>query len=211
MTPGQFMEKATTNGIRISIAGSDLDVRSVQPLTDDQLDFLKRHKSRLIAELNSEAGADAKLLEALSTACHGLPIAPTEVREALAPEDVDDWLKGNISSETLAAFAQSMVQRREMDQGKAPAQYTERAVCKQCGPVWLWFAGEVLGCPWCWNRIAGRPIPHPQSVHCGDCAHFKRIDHPNLGHCAKGQPEAIAGLWDTDRRMCSRWQSIHSK
>ncbi|MCU7873576.1 MAG: hypothetical protein KZQ91_12615 [Candidatus Thiodiazotropha sp. (ex Lucinoma borealis)] len=42
-------------------------------------------------------------------------------------------------------------------------------------------------------------------VTCGDCMHFKRTDHPHLGHCAKGEPEAIAGLWDTDRRYCARF------
>ncbi len=46
-------------------------------------------------------------------------------------------------------------------------------------------------------------VNHP--VICGDCIHFERIDHPHLGHCAKGEPEAIAGLWDTDRRYCERF------
>jgi hypothetical protein len=80
---------------------------------------------------------------------------------ALAPDDIEDWHKGDISTETLAAFARSLVQRREMEQGNVPANYTERATCKHCGPIWLWFAGDVLGCPWCWNRAAGRPIPRP--------------------------------------------------
>jgi len=44
-----------------------------------------------------------------------------------------------------------------------------------------------------------------RSVHCGDYIHFERIDHPRLGHCAKGEPEAIAGMWDTDRRYCERF------
>jgi len=44
-----------------------------------------------------------------------------------------------------------------------------------------------------------------RSVYCGECIHFERIDHPHLGHCAKGEPEAIAGLWGTDRRYCERF------
>ena len=43
-------------------------------------------------------------------------------------------------------------------------------------------------------------VKHP--ITCGGCIHFERIDHPHLGQCAKGEPEAIAGLWDTDRRYC---------
>lgn len=47
------------------------------------------------------------------------------------------------------------------------------------------------------------PPPEPDyTATCGACRHFQRIDHPNLGHCAQGEPEAIAGLWDTDRRWC---------
>jgi hypothetical protein len=148
---------------------------------------------------------DSRLLEALAAACRGLFTTPAEVWEALAAEDIEDWRNGSISNDALAAFARSLVQRREMDQGKRPAHYTEHATCKQCGPIWLWFSGRMLGCPWCWNRAAGRPIPRPKPVQCGDCAHFERIAHPHLGHCAKGEPEVIAGLWDTDLRGCARW------
>lgn len=163
------------------------------------------------ADIADSAKDDSKFLETLSSACRGLPITSTEVRDALAPEDIEDWCNGDISFDTLAAFARSLVQRQEMEQGKVPAHYTERATCNHCGPIWLWFAGEVLGCPWCWNRAAGRPIPRPKSLHCGDCAHFERIDHPHLGHCAKGEPEATAGLLDADDRACSQWQSIDRK
>lgn len=45
----------------------------------------------------------------------------------------------------------------------------------------------------------------PPSVNCCDCVHFHRIDHPNLGHCSQGQPEAIAGNWDDDSRWCKEF------
>jgi len=91
--------------------------------------------------------AASKLLESLTDACRDLPITPAAVRDALAPEDIEDWRKGEITRETLAAFARSLVQRPDMGEGKRPAHYTERATCKHCGPIWLWFFGEVLGCP----------------------------------------------------------------
>lgn len=50
------------------------------------------------------------------------------------------------------------------------------------------------------------PLTGNQWVRCGECQHFRRIDHPNLGHCASGEPEAIAGLWDTDRRWCESFE-----
>ena len=51
------------------------------------------------------------------------------------------------------------------------------------------------------------PVTASHSIACGDCSYFERIDHPHLGHCIKGGPEAIAGLWDTDRRYCERFLS----
>lgn len=44
-------------------------------------------------------------------------------------------------------------------------------------------------------------------ISCGECAYFERTEHPHLGHCAKGEPEAIVGLWDADHRYCGHYQS----
>jgi len=143
--------------------------------------------------------------QALYLSCLGLPIEPDEVLRHLSTDDIEDWHKGEICTDVLTAFARSLIQRQEMDQGKRPAHYTEHASCKHCGPIWLWFFGKVDGCPWCWNRKAGKPIPRPVSVHCGNCIHFERTNHPHLGHCAKGEPEAIAGLWDSDQRYCEHY------
>jgi hypothetical protein len=150
----------------------------------------------------SQSDEGSRLLEVLSFASNELNISSTEVRDALAPEDILDWRDGKLTEENLAAFARLLVQRREMDRGQRPARYTEVATCRQCGPIWLWFPGEVLGCPWCWNRVSHRPIPRPGPVRCGNCAHFRRRGRSKLGHCARGEPEALGGLWDSDWRSC---------
>lgn len=52
------------------------------------------------------------------------------------------------------------------------------------------------------------PEPEPDyTTTCGACRHFERTSHPRLGHCSKGEPEAIAGLWDTDHRYCEQYLS----
>ena len=61
---------------------------------------LKPDNSADIADI---AERDSKLLEALAGACQDLLIAPIEVRDALAPEDVECWANGDISTDTLAA------------------------------------------------------------------------------------------------------------
>ncbi|MEJ1381089.1 MAG: hypothetical protein RPT95_09010 [Candidatus Sedimenticola sp. (ex Thyasira tokunagai)] len=50
-----------------------------------------------------------------------------------------------------------------------------------------------------------KPVATNNPITCGDCIHFERIGHPHLGHCAKGEPEAIAGLWGSDRRYCEQF------
>lgn len=145
---------------------------TVNPYTHNTHNTQKPPEPGNCADIADSAYRDSdeessKLLETLADACWGLSITPVEVRDALAPEDIEDWRNGDITGDTLAAFARSLVQRREMDQGKRPAHYTEQATCKHCGPIWSWFSGEVLGCPWCWNRAADKPIPRPHAVYCG--------------------------------------------
>jgi len=150
------------------------------------------------------------IIETISNITANLPITVNEFINILSDDDIKDWSEGYLSNECLKAFAQSFIQRREMTQGIIPSSYTKPAVCKQCGPVWLWFTGEVQGCPWCWNRTEGSPIPRPQVIQCSNCIHFDRIDHPNLGHCTNGRLEPIAGLWDSDQRTCLQWQPLKS-
>lgn len=151
---------------------------------------------------------NSKLLEVLADACRGLDITPAEVKQALAAEDIDGWRNGAITADAFASYAGMIVQRRKMDQGKRPEHYTEPATCKNCGPVWLWFSGTVLGCPWCRNATASNPIPRPSRVRCEECRHFQRTQHAHLGHCSAKEPEPPAGLCNSDKRFCERFLPV---
>ena len=152
---------------------------------------------------------DSRLLEALARVCRGLSIKPREVRDALAPEDIEGWRCGEVDGESLAAFAASRDQRREMERGICPASYTEQATCAQCGPIWLWTPGEVLGCPWCWNRIRGLPILRPQPVQCGECRHWipdSIGDGSGIGTCeVGGPPPGQMPAYPRAERICDQW------
>jgi hypothetical protein len=151
------------------------------------------------------------LNNAIVAAVGDLPIAANEIRAALDKDDIENWSESKTSTKSLVGKAIIALARTDINQGNIPAYFTKSAVCALCGPVWLWFEGSVAGCPWCVNRINDLPIPRPRLVCCDDCKHFKRIDHPHLGHCAKGEPEAISGLWDTDRRNCDRWREASER
>jgi len=47
--------------------------------------------------------------------------------------------------------------------GIAPQHYTAVTHCRYCGSVPLWpgVSEKVQGCPWCFNRHKGLPIPRP--------------------------------------------------
>ena len=143
---------ATTATIATQEAGSDATVAEVATVTVAHTQGRK---------VQTAASLPERFQQEIAGACYGLSITPAELYGALAPEDIEEWRKGDINADTVAAFARSLMRRMEMEQGRAPVHYTERAICKQCGPVWMWFSGEVEGCPWCWNRAAGRKIPNP--------------------------------------------------
>ncbi len=131
------------------------------PSTQNSQNPQKTHLQDNNAYCANIALRKSKLFEALATICQNLPITAIEVHEALSQQDIEDWYNDKMSINELEAFSSSLVQRKVMDQGKTPSHYTQKAICKWCGPIWLWISEEVLGCPWCWNRATGKPISHP--------------------------------------------------
>jgi len=75
--------------------------------------------------------------------------------------------------------------------------------------VLVWCQSDVQTRAFCLEQT--RQIPPPPEpdyrATCGACRQFQRIDHHNPGHCAQGEPEAPAGLWDTERVWCMKYES----
>ncbi len=154
---------------------------------------------------SSHGSKESRLLEALAKACASHDLLPIEARQAMSSRDVAAFDRGDLGHEMLLGFVEAFSQRRTMDKGICPDSYRKRADCAECGPIWLWMSGNVIGCPWCKNRLQGAPIPRPVSIECGACKKFRRIDHKFLGHCAVGEPEPPVGLVDADKRYCVRF------
>lgn len=77
------------------------------------------------------------------------------------------WLQGN--PDALEAYRLAFETRQQREAGMVPPTYTAATVCTGCGPVPIWpgAPARVLGCPWCINRLQGRPIPklHPSRLN----------------------------------------------
>ena len=87
-----------------------------------------------------------------------------ETRPTLAEVEVeagDDWPLIKDDRESLLAFRQALMTRRMIERGEVPEHYTGSTNCRRCGfvPIFEGCPSEVQGCPWCFNRIRGFPLP----------------------------------------------------
>ena len=104
-------------------------------------------------------------------AISGLILAPAERAEGVGGFTLAeleaaagaDWPAVRDRPEALDALSHLLTIRALRERGERPGHYTRASTCAACGPVWLWEGApaRVLGCPWCFNRVAGRPIPRP--------------------------------------------------
>lgn len=86
---------------------------------------------------------------------HGQTLA--ELKEVAGP----DWLECERDPALLEALASAVQTRRMREKGIVPPSYTAVTVCAGCGhvPIFEGVAERVEGCPWCLNRVAGKPVP----------------------------------------------------
>ena len=119
-------------GIRIRVDGPDLVLAPKAALTPDLVSTLRKEKPSLIRNLE-------------------------EIRRKAGP----DWNEIANDPEKLRTFAELLVIVEMREQGAVPDHYTATTECRRCGPVPI-FEGvptAVDGCPWCFNRFKGLPMP----------------------------------------------------
>jgi hypothetical protein len=98
----------------------------------------------------------------ISETCRGLT-DKTDKRASVS--SVSDWSTDSDISDVMPheeRVAQELLEIMAMrERGEMPRHYTATTTCKHCGPVPIWegCSPEVLGCPWCFNRHKGLPIP----------------------------------------------------
>ena len=92
------------------------------------------------------------------TALQEAALVETEDLQAAAG---DDWADIKDDPEALDALAKAISIQRLRERGEIPAHYTGTTTCKHCGtvPIFQGVPERVEGCPWCFNRAAGLPLP----------------------------------------------------
>ena len=139
------------HGVVLTANGGRFDVKAPRGvLTPALIAKLKANKPALLQVLGQRRDGSI----------HGVPLAELK---SLAGED---WRWLNEDPARLEAFAQMVMTRRMRERGAVPSEYTAITECAGCGPVPVW-AGcppAVLGCPWCFNRLRGLPVPRHNPV-----------------------------------------------
>ena len=128
-----LISELANRGIRVRPKGSNVVVSPEKALTPELRERIKREKPTLIRELKK-----------------------------LQREAGDDWGEIAANPDQLKAFAELLMIVEMREKGICPAHYIGTTHCKHCGPVPIWDGcpPEVSGCPWCFHRLKGLPVPN---------------------------------------------------
>ena len=82
-------------------------------------------------------------------------------RSELQKQAGDDWLEVANDPDQLRCFADMLAIEDMRQRGIVPDHYSATTECKGCGPVPIFegLPNTIRGCPWCFNRLKGLPMP----------------------------------------------------
>ncbi len=142
MNPAAIIKDATADGVNLALSPTGtIKATGEQAAVNRWLPIIRDNKPAIVATLRAA----------------NEPVDPEAIEERAAIMEYD----GGLSREEAEALAHAMQTRRMRERGEIPPHYTEVTTCARCGPVHI-FPGvpdRVDGCPWCFNRVKGLPVP----------------------------------------------------
>ena len=139
-----IFSELSDKGLRVRVDGPDLVLSPKKALTPSLASRIKKEKPALIQSL-----------------------------EEIKRKAGSDWDEIADDPEQLRAFAELLMIEDMRHRGIVPDHYTATTNCMHCGPVPI-FEGnwpESDGCPWCFNRLQGLPMPNKHDLST------KRLEH----------------------------------
>ena len=100
----------------------------------------------------------------------------------------DDWASIVDNPAALAAWANLRHTMQLRDRGQVPGHWTKEFDCPRCGPVMVepsW-PNHVDHCPWCHNRLQGRPVPGYSPPRVVTTSHVSEVATWILDHLSDG-------------------------
>lgn len=138
MTPEKLITEVYEYGGKLLVGPPDgLRLRASKSIPRRLVEDLRAHKLAVIA------------------AIYGITIEEMKRRAGTSYTEIAQ------EPESFEALAHAVSIRRMRERGEAPAHYTAVTICRRCGsvPIFPGAPDNVFACPWCPNRIMGRPIP----------------------------------------------------
>ncbi len=132
-----IFSELSDKGLRVRVDGPDLVLSPKKSLTPNLASMIKKEKPALIQSL-----------------------------EEIKRKAGSDWNEIADDPEQLRAFAELLMIGEMRQKGICPDHYTNTTECKRCGPVPIWpdCPPQVDGCPWCFNRHKGLPMPNAGEI-----------------------------------------------
>lgn len=152
ISPESLIDHLSKEGVELECRNGALTARPREHITPGIAKMIRLYKAPLIEHLSSVAAND--------DTHHGDDPA---FMARLQAELGDDWDEISSDPAQLAAAAELLRTDECRRAGHIPPHYTATTICKGCGPVSIFegTTGHVSGCPWCYNRVNGLPIPRP--------------------------------------------------
>lgn len=153
MNVATLLREVHQHGILLEARDGHLHYRAPKGALTPQLRRAVLAKRSDIITMLEEVGTEMLQL----AADHGL--TANELRQTAG----QDWPEIKADPALARAFATAVEIRQMREQNRIPPSYTASTTCAGCGPVPIWpgCPENVLACPWCFNRIADRPVPRP--------------------------------------------------
>jgi len=152
-----------------AVRGSKSAKSAKSPLSDlKDLKEPRPSRSKLQESVVIDWGK-SPLVQSVDKLSKELRESPDELREAAE----DDWAEESSTPAKLIGFADSLAIARIRETGRIPDNYTSETECRHCGsvPIWPGCPPQVNGCPWCFNRLQGLPMPSKHDLST------KRLEH----------------------------------
>ena len=159
MNAADILSEARRAGIVLSVHGDKLRVEAGPGAVTHRLRALFADtKPELLRLIRAEGAAAAEIQRRRVVSAIRAEGLPDHI--AVRSDATAEQLAG-LDAETLRAYVRSLAISAEREAGRIPAGWRYVGYCDGCGPVWLWKPIKAIACPWCWNRVAGRPVPRP--------------------------------------------------
>lgn len=157
MNTAALVHKLQLQQVRLTADGDSIEIDGPEDaVTDVVIERLRERKPELLKYLLLTGILENAGIEATG---EGWIVTIDDLQRALSEDDFHD--SQLMTPKGLEALAHTVRATRMREAGEIPPGWTAITTCRHCGPVPIWEGcpPEIQGCPWCFNRLAGQPIP----------------------------------------------------